>query len=522
MSDPSDRAGLPPIPPGLPPELNPRGRGVPVQPSGATQPAGAHRADRTAAAGPRRRWRRVLAWVAVATSVAVLAVSALGYAAFRHYDGNIGRITDALPGGPRPAEAPEGALNILLVGSDVRTQSAAELRAANTTYVPGARSDTVMLLHVSRSRNSAQVVSFPRDAWVEIPEYTDGKGRTVAAHMAKLNSAFGDGGQSLLVQTIESLTDIRIDHYMQVDFRGFQRIVDALDGVEVCLSEPAKEKDSGIDLPAGRQVVRGEQALAFVRQRQELPNGDISRIERQQRFLGSIVREVTEAGTLLNPFKLNQLLDVATSSLQVDQSTSANDLRKLAVRMRHIGADAVTFTTLPVTAISARRGRESVVLLDDEGAEAVYDRIRQDVPAGSPVPAASAAAAEKLTVAPQSIRVRVYNGAGVAGLATTVSRDLRESGFVVVGSATNRGTGATATVVRYGPTRADSAKTLAAAITGAVLEADPELGSTLEVVAGSGYDGVRPVRVQSTSPSSPPGAATPPPVVTAASDPCSA
>ena len=148
--------------------------------------------------------------------------------------------------------------------------------------------------------------------------YVDKDGKSVAARESKLNSAFFEGGPALLIETVEGLTGLSIDRYVQVDFDGFQTIVNRLDGVEVCLAEPAKEKDSGIDLPAGRQTIKGDQALAFVRQRKGLPNGDIDRIRRQQQFIGGIVRKVLSAGTLANPLRLNGVIDAATESLKVD------------------------------------------------------------------------------------------------------------------------------------------------------------------------------------------------------------
>ncbi len=277
------------------------------------------------------------------TSFAVLATACGGYVLVNYYDGKLNRVPvfGDLGTASRPDAAPRDARNILIVGSDSRGDLAAGegTQGSGDTFVSGQRSDTVILAHLYGDTDRAQLVSFPRDSWVSIPDYTDPEsGKVVPVHEAKLNSAFFEGGAPLLIRTIEGLSGLRVDNYMQIDFDGFQAMVDRLDGVEVCLSKAAKEKDSGIDLPAGRQTIKGAQALAFVRQRKGLPNGDIDRIRRQQQFIGAIVRKVLSAGTLLNPVKLNGVITVATESITVDDTLSFSDLRDLALRFRTFNA----------------------------------------------------------------------------------------------------------------------------------------------------------------------------------------
>jgi LCP family protein required for cell wall assembly len=366
-----------------------------------------------------------------------------------------------------------------------------------------------------------QLVSFPRDSVVEIPEFTDAKKRVHPAQRNRINYAFNEGGPRLLVRTVQNLTGVRIDHYLQVDFEGFQSMVDKLGGVDVCLSRPAKDHFSGINLSAGKHHINGNVALAFVRQRHGLPNGDIDRIKRQQQFLGAMIRKVLSAGTLANPFKLNGFLNVATSSLQADEGLDFATLRTLALRMRNVGAGNVVFATIPITSSNAYiRGLGSVVLVDEEEADALFDGIRRDIPPGTPAAKPSTAAGAPLIVKPGNIRVHVYNGSDVNGLARRADSDLTKVGFQTVGIPESRGTGATGTVVRYGPTKADSARTLAAAIPGSTLQSAPELGNVLEVVVGSSYSGAKLVKV--TTPSSQPAATPTPKVVTALDDPCAA
>ena len=381
-------AGPEPTPdrPALPPHLDPRRPrgGLPPRPP-RTSPPGRPAARPVLPSAPpkrRRRAARVLSWIAVVTSAAVLLTAGGLWALVNFYDGKITRIPGLQLGSDRPDDLPRDAQNILIVGSDSRGDLAPGEGPQGTgdDFVTGQRSDTVILAHLYGDADAAQLVSFPRDSWVTIPEHVDAdSGEVVEAHEGKLNPAFFQGGPELLIKTIQGLTGLYVDHYLQIDFDGFQRIVNELDGVEVCLSEPAKEKDSGIDLDAGRQVIKGDQALAFVRQRKGLPRGDIDRIARQQQFIGAIVREVLSAGTLLNPVRVNGVISIATESLEVDEGLQIDDLQELAFRFRSFDAGGVVFTTAPVGDINGRRGGQDVVLLDEAAGQQLWDTIRRDV-----------------------------------------------------------------------------------------------------------------------------------------------
>ena len=502
----------------LPPELDPRqrpsGRGLPprdVVPRALAEPAGRP---------PRRRAARILSWIAVVTSVAVLATAGAGYALVNHYLGNITHLSNVLSGKAAPPAAPHNAENVLLVGSDSRGNEKAGQGAqgSGATFVTGQRSDTVILAHLFGRSNKVEMVSFPRDSIVVIPEYTDAAtGRVHHEHRDRINASFALGGPKLLVLTIERLTGIRVDHYLQVDFEGFQTMVDKLGGVDVCLTTAAHDSYSGIDLSAGRHHIGGRDALAFVRQRHGLTRGDLDRIKRQQQFIGSMVHKVLSSGTLLNPLKLNGFINAATKSLQVDSALSLGDMKDLALRFRRFDAGGVLFTTVFVDKINGYiPGLGSVVLLDATKNADLFDSLRRDVAPGGPP---AAAPAVHLTVPPSAIRVRVYNGSGVAGLGRKAATDLGDLHFQVVGTVTTRGTGATATSVLYGPDKADSARTLAAAIPGATISLDPTLGSVLEVVTGSTYTGAHAVTV--TAPTGTPSPVATTTVTTAAQDPCS-
>lgn len=503
----------------LPAHLDPRG---PRSSSGRPSKSNGSRAL-LPPARPRRRAARILSWTAVVMSVLLFATAVLGYVLFRRYDGNIARIPglmQALPGLTQPAAAPRGARNVLLVGSDTRDTTGSQFQGKGAQFTSGQRSDTVILAHLFGNSDKAQLISIPRDSYVSIPAYTDAKtGKVFPQHSAKINSAIEEGGPALLKATVEELSGIRVDNYVQIDFAGFQTMVEKLGGVEVCLKNNAKESNSGIDLKAGRQTIQGAQALAFVRQRYGLPNGDIDRIKRQQAFIGSITRKVLSSGTLLNPLKLNGFLDAATSSVAVDESLQGGGLTQLALRLRSFNAGGVAFATLPFSTISGRRDGQDVVLLDAAKMAVLFDGLKQDRAPDAPGPASPAA---PLTVAPAGVRVSVLNGSGTPGLGRTAAQELARAGFVVVGSPGNRDSGTTGTVVRYGPTRAEAARTLAAAVPGATVEADPTLTGTVEIVVGTSFAGLVPVSLDGTPAPVAATAAVPTgaPAPTAANDGC--
>jgi len=471
----------------------------------------------------------VLSWVAVATSGSVLAVAVLGYFVINHYNANINRLSGVLghlPGVTQPAAPPHGAQNYLLVGSDSRTgTNGVGTQGAGASFVAGQRSDTVILAHLyGGDSDRVQLISFPRDSYVQLPAYPDPKtGVLRPAHHDKLNAAFADGGPKLLINTITQLTGLPIQHFLQIDFTGFKGMVNALGGVDVCLSRAAKEHNSQIDLSAGHHHINGDVALSFVRQRYGLPNGDIDRIKRQQYFLASLVRKLVSAGTLLNPFKLTGFLSVATSSLQVDENLSVNDLKNLALRLRGFSAGGVLFSTVNIADIGGRVHGADVVLLDDTKNAVLFDQLRQDhapgTPAATPAPNAAPPAAP-LIVAPAAIRVRVYNGSDIPGLGRKAATELAAQGFHISGAATTHGTGSTQTTINYGPTKADSARTLAAALPGSVLTPNPTLSRTLEVVVGSSYTNTHPVTISSTPTAAAAASSAPKPAVSAADTTC--
>jgi LCP family protein required for cell wall assembly len=464
---------------------------------------------------PRRKGLRLAAGV---VSLAVLGTSTVGYAAFTHYTGEIKHVSAfaGLDDSQRPAEG--DSVNILVVGSDNRTgltrKQTAALHVGSGDYGPP-RTDTIMVMHVNKDTGGATVVSLPRDSYVEIPAWTDGKGVHHDARKDKINSAFESGGAPLTVATVEKATGLRIDHYVEVNFAGFLNMVDALDGVPICLSKDVKDKDSGFNLPAGKHVVSGKDALAYVRMRHV--DSDFGRMARQQKFIASMLQKATSAGVLLNPMKLNSFIDAGVASVTTDEGLGRSEIVDLASRLRGVDQGSITFLTVPISnddyRVQIGKYNQSTVKWDEQGAKDLFTKLASDqpiikVPSGATV-----------KVAPSAVKVKVYNGAGVSGLGKRTATELSAAGFVVVGSPGNSGSGATATVISYDPSKKAEATTLAAALPGAKLKPVDGLGSTLKVVVGSSYSGVTPVKSAGSKPTT--TVSSPTKVRTAAQDICS-
>lgn len=276
----------------------------------------------------------------------------------------------------RPASVVHDAENILLIGSDSR---AGDNRKYGRDDGGSQRSDTTILLHLAADRKSATAMSLPRDLMTWIPVCHKSDGTTTKKQFAQFNWAFEFGGTACTIRTVEKMTGIRIDHHMVVDFNGFKDMVDAVDGVEVCLKKPVDDADAHLKLPAGRQKLNGEQALGYVRARKSIGNGsDTERMDRQQQFLGALVNKVQSDGVLLNPTRLYPVLDAATKALTTDPGLdNLKDLYELVRGMRNVPTDKVQFLTVPRQPYAANRNRDELVQPD---ANRLFKRLRQDDP----------------------------------------------------------------------------------------------------------------------------------------------
>ncbi|MGA5522485.1 LCP family protein [Streptomyces pseudogriseolus] len=355
---------------GTPPEGH-RASGRPLGPGAGSSPSGRGRAR-------RRRW----VWgTGLGVSLALVGAAAAGWAVYMKLEGNITPDEAAAAElaryeKDRPTALVKDALNILLIGSDSRAG------AENRRYGrdPGTeRSDTVILLHLSAGRRNATAVSIPRDLMVDVPDCRRPDGARSAPMFTQFNAAFEVGGSACTIRTVEKLTDIRVDHHVVVDFEGFKEMVDAVDGVEVCLSAPIDDEDAHLHLPAGRVTLDGEQALGYVRARKSLGDGsDTGRIERQQRFLGALVNKVRSNEILLNPVKLYPVLDAATSSLTTDpELASLRGLYELVRGLRGVPAEGVQFLTVPRESYAGDVNRDQ---LAQPAAGELFERLRKDQP----------------------------------------------------------------------------------------------------------------------------------------------
>ncbi|WP_231632314.1 LCP family protein, partial [Streptomyces clavuligerus] len=330
---------------------------------------------------PARRWRW-LRWAALATSFVLLAAAATTWWFYRRLDANITTDTATTVElrsyeRERPKPVVHDARNILVLGSDTRAGK------GNGKYGRddggSQRADTTILLHLAADRRSATAMSIPRDLMVGIPSCRRADGSRSTAQFAQFNWAFEFGGAACTIRTVERMTGIRVDHHVIVDFRGFKKMVDAVDGVEVCLAEPVDDPDARLTLDAGRQTLDGEQALGYVRARKGIGDGsDTGRMDRQQQFLGSLVKKVQSNGVLLNPGRLYPVLQAATTSLTTDPGLdSLKDLYDLTRSVQDIPTGKVQFLTVPRQPYSADRNRDELI---QPAADLLFRQLREDRP----------------------------------------------------------------------------------------------------------------------------------------------
>ena len=326
-------------------------------------------------------------------SAGTILVSGVGYATVGRLDSQLSASDLDIPtqqGGDGKSSKKkkglqDGALDILLVGSDSRTDaqgnplSEAELARLHAGISDGEiNTDTIMVLRIPADGSRATAISIPRDTYVHTDDYGNLKINGVyAAHAQQrraelteagyspgpqLEQRVAQAGQVGLIQAVADLTGVEVDHYAQVGLLGFALMTDAVGGVEVCLNQAVNEPLSGANFPAGRQTLNGAEALSFVRQRHDLPRGDLDRIVRQQAYMASLVQKTLSAGTLTNPARLRDLATAAERSVTLDQGW---DVMAFAQQMSGLAGGDVSFTTIPVTSVNGVGDYgESIVTVD--------------------------------------------------------------------------------------------------------------------------------------------------------------
>ncbi|MFD7533151.1 LCP family protein [Streptomyces sp. NPDC059849] len=436
--------------------------------------------------------------MATGLSVLVLAAGGVGHAVVTNLENGIDRIDPFKDMKNRPRAG--NGMNLLLVGTDGRDRiSPEEKKQYRLGGAPCHCTDTIMLVHLSADRERASVVSLPRDSYAEIPEHLDRTtGEQHAAHPVKLNAAYAEGGPNLTVRTVEHMTGVKVDHYLEVDFTSFMKTVDTLGGVKICTTRPLKDSYTGLDLAPGTHELNGGQALQYVRSRHIDGAADLGRMQRQQKFLASLIERATSSGVLLNPVRFQDVASTVLSSVRADKGFGTEQMLELGQAMRGFSPASSEFTSVPMGNVSYPvNGIGSTVKWDEAKSEKLFRALREDKPlaparAGRPK-------AETVDVDPRQIRVQVYNGTPKDGLGRTVDDALRATGFDTTRAPLNgEPRNVEHTLISYDPRWDRSAKSLAAALPGAELRAVPGQGATMRVTAGADFGAVRKVRAEET------------------------
>ncbi|NMO93693.1 LCP family protein [Actinomycetospora sp. TBRC 11914] len=508
-------------------------------------------------ARPRRRWTwgRTVRVLATAMSALVVLVSGLAWGATSWFETAVRQIAALDPTSASIVDpaAQAGDQNFLVVGSDTRVGATPTEDVGDPNDVPGARSDTVMIVHIPASRTGMTVVSFPRDLEIDRPacERWDSVSGAYTPQTipdtprVKLNSAYQVGGPRCVTKVVQQLSGLAVNHFLAVDFSGFKDMVDAVGGVPVCLDKPMRDTILGTVIPrAGTTVITGDQALDFVRARHVIgdPTSDYGRIHRQQLFLSALLRQSLSAGTLLDLGKLDALVG-AVSRSTYGENIEADQMLSLGQSLSALDAHQVTFTTVPTTGVANDRGNE---VLRDADDRALFGAIIDDRPLpgqpGAAPPRAAAPAVPADRVALRLVDARTDTGDAGSGSGSgddgsgesdasasgfrsdrgsqapsesSVAGALRGYGFTVAGgSALSSGSAAPRTVIRFTPDQAGAAATLQRAVPGAALT--PEAGGSGGLVLQLGDD----FQGKVVNPAAPPPAAPAAPLVNAADTAC--
>lgn len=470
-------------------------------------------------------------------AVTVLLGTGVAWGSVRNFESGIFHFTTAMLGG---RGADDGATDILLVGMDSRTdahgnplseQELAELHAGDETAT---NTDTIILVRIPNNGRSATAISIPRDSYVEAGNLGKTKingvyGQVKLDKMKELVENQGvdatvaepqavEAGRNALIKTVADLTGVTVDHYAEIGLLGFSLITDALGGVEVCLKEPVYEPLSGADFPAGWQKLDGPQALSFVRQRHDLPRGDLDRVVRQQVVMASLAHQVISGKTLRSPATLNRLQDAIQRSVVISSGWDVMDFLK---QLQRLAGGNVAFATIPVLAEDgwSDDGNQSVVTVDPSQVQTWVKSLLQDQDQGKTA---------KVTYTRDQTKVDVVNDTDINGLASAVSDRLTAVGFTGGSVGNNDKDKVTESQVLAASADDVGAEAVAKELGGLPVKADPAIAAgTVRVVLaddyqgpGSGMDGTLPTAstVKDAAADAAPSEVPPSPVITAGSD----
>ncbi|APE16214.1 LCP family protein [Mycolicibacterium pallens] len=490
-------------------------------------------ADTEARAGAQRVVRTVLALIAVTVMVS----TGVAWGKIRSFeDGIFHMSTAALGGGGQ-----DGAIDILLVGMDSRTDahgnplSEDELAALHAGDDVSTNTDTIILVRIPNNGKSATAISIPRDSYVKAPGLDKTKingvyGQVKLQKMKQLVEQQGmdpaeaepkatEAGREALIKTVADLTGVTVDHYAEIGLLGFALITDALGGVDVCLKDAVYEPLSGADFPAGWQKLNGPQALSFVRQRHDLPRGDLDRVVRQQVVMASLAHQVLSGKTLTSPSTLNKLQDAIQRSVVI---SSGWDIMDFVKQLEHLAGGNVAFATIPVLdeAGWSDDGMQSVVRVDPSQVQEWVASLLHDQAEGK---------TEKIAYSPEQTKADVVNDTDINGLAGAVSDVLSAKGFGAGNIGNNDKDHVTRSQVQAAKEDDLGAQAVAKELGGLPVVADASIpaGSVRVVLAsdytgpGSGLEGSLPTSaaVSQAAGQAGDGTAPPPsPIITAGSD----
>jgi LCP family protein required for cell wall assembly len=410
-------------------------------------------------AGRRARQRRALLLASSAMSALILLVAGSAWGLTSYINSHLGRVNAGTTGTPS-----SGPLNILVAGLDERSgltprQQALLHVGRNQGEVD---TDTLMLVHVPADHRYVRVVSLPRDSWVNIP----GHG------MNKINSALAFGGPQLMVQTVEQATGLTINDYVEVNFLGFVKVIDALGGVNICLPYAVDDHYSGLDMSAGMHHVNGITALEFARDRHSFPTSDLARIQDQQQLISTALSRGISSGMLANPVRLESFLSATAAAIKVDQGFN---VVRLADELRGLSPSDVTFTTVPLGNVNyITPTGESAVQWNSGAATALFNELKTDQPPATQAPAATSHPRKK----PAASRLRrsqvsldIYNGTMIGGLSADTGTRLAAQGFRVHRSGVDwPSQDITQTIIQYSAGQQAAAQLVGAALPGASLQ----------------------------------------------------
>ncbi len=471
-------------------------------------------------------------------AVTVLLGTGVAWGSVRNFESGIFHFTTALLGGRESGD--DGATDILLVGMDSRTdahgnplteQELAQLHAGDETAT---NTDTIILVRIPHNGRSATAISIPRDSYVAAPGLGKTKingvyGQVKLERMKELVETQGEdpavaepqaveSGRNSLIKTVTDLTGVTVDHYAEIGLLGFSLITDALGGVQVCLEAPVNEPLSGADFPAGWQELDGPQALSFVRQRQNLPRGDLDRVVRQQVVMASLAHQVISGKTLSSPATMHRLQDAIQRSVVISSGWDVMDFLK---QLQRLAAGNVAFATIPVLAENgwSDDGAQSVVTVEPAAVQEWVKGLLDDQDAGQTA---------KVTYSRDQTVVDVINDTDINGLAGAVSERLTAVGFVGGAIGNNDKTKVTESRVLAATADDLGAEAVATELGGLPVTPDPAIpAGTVRVVLaedyqgpGSGLDGTLPTAgtVQDAAAEAAPSGVPPSPVITAGPD----